>query len=205
MASYQLDLGHLLISDISVISGEQRTEEELQHSAERGAKQLFREVLEQGTVRKRKGEESATTVTQLPVPVMRIPREKAPPKPKALTPWEKFALKKGIALNRKRDKRTWDEARQEWVDRYGKRHREVVEAKDWIREMKPDYVAKEDGGDPFLDERRTKKAKMEKQKANEEKNKKRAAREKAEMGHLDHAARNLATASNGKFAKKKKY
>ena len=206
MSSYQLDLGHLVIGDVSVISGEKRTEAELLASAQRGAKQLFREVLDQSkTLKKRRGEESATSVTQLPVPVMRIPREKAPPKPKALTPWEKYAEKKGINLDRKKEKRTWDEAKSEWIDRYGKRHREHTDSKDWIKEMKQDYVAKEDGGDPFLDERRTKKAKADKMLENQKKTQNRAAREKTELGHLDAAARGLATASNGKFAKKKRY
>lgn len=201
MATYNLDLGNLVVTDVSVVSGENRTEEELHDSAVKGAKRLLLEVLKQPVVRKRGKNESATSVVQLPVPVMRLPREKAPPKPKALTPWEKFALKKGIALNRKRDPKQWNEARQEWVDRYGKRRRETDEKFDWIREVKSDYVAQEEGGDPFLDERRTKKARLEKAGKNMERNQRRAAREKDEVSHLDQAARSLATASNGKFSK----
>ena len=205
MATYQVDVGHLVIADVSVVSGERRSEAELHDSATKGTRQLLIEVMKQPMLkRKGKANEAVGEVVQLPAPVMRIPREKAPPKPKALTPWEKFALKKGIALNRKRDSKMWDEAKQEWIDRYGKRRRESERETDWLREVKDDYVAAEEGGDPFLDERRKKKTRLDKQKSNELKNKKRASYEKAELSHLDSVSRNLATASLGKFDKKAK-
>lgn len=54
----------------------------------------------------------------LPAFVSELPREKALPKPKPLTKWEKFAKAKGIN-KRKKDKMIYDEAREEWVPRWG--------------------------------------------------------------------------------------
>jgi regulator of ribosome biosynthesis len=63
-----------------------------------------------------------------------LPRAKPLPKPKPLTKWEAFAKKKGIQKIVK-DKRVWDEEKQEWVGRWGKggKNKEVEEQ--WITEV----------------------------------------------------------------------
>lgn len=175
-------------------------------SCESALKTLLNEYTELETERKKGKFEGAATLVVLPQPVMQLPREKAPPKPKPLTAWEKFAIKKGIDIHRKKSNRVFDEERQEWKDKWGKRARADKEAYDWVREVKPGYVPQEVGGDPFLDDRRAKKARLDKQKKKEEHNKRRSdhvLRAQEEVKHISSAVRNLSTASNGKFEKAK--
>eukprot|EP00658_Telonema_sp_P-2_P039349 TRINITY_DN2815_c0_g1_i2.p1 TRINITY_DN2815_c0_g1~~TRINITY_DN2815_c0_g1_i2.p1 ORF type:complete len:104 (-),score=53.69 TRINITY_DN2815_c0_g1_i2:16-327(-) len=70
---------------------------------------------------------------------------------------------RGIDIHKKKTGKVFDEDRQEWKDKWGKRAKEDKEKYDWLREVKPGYVAKEDGGDPFLDDRREKKVRMDKE------------------------------------------
>ncbi|WFD29300.1 Rhodanese- sulfurtransferase [Malassezia sp. CBS 17886] len=63
-----------------------------------------------------------------------LPREKALPKPKPLTKWEKFAKKKGIS-KKKKDKLIYDEARQEWVPRWGHEGANKDLEKQWLVEV----------------------------------------------------------------------
>lgn len=204
MAEYHLDVGLLAVTDAAVVSGPRRTEAELLEAATKGVKMVLNECLQLPKTIKKGKFEGAGEMVQLPIPATKLPREKAPPKVKPLTAWEKFAVKKGIALNRKKNNKVFDEERQIWKDRYGKRAREDKEKFDWLREVRPSYVAKEDGGDPFLDERREKKARLDKQSKNQEHNKRRSehvTRAREEVSHLTHVARHLSTASNGKFEK----
>ena len=71
-----------------------------------------------------------------PPPTTLLPREKHLPKPKPPTKWERFAAEKGIS-HKTREREVWDEARQEWVARWGKggKNKEVEEQ--WIQEIKP--------------------------------------------------------------------
>ncbi|KAG5472284.1 hypothetical protein LSCM1_03683 [Leishmania martiniquensis] len=208
MSEYQLDVGLLTVTDVSTVSGPMRREEDLMSSCTNALKALLGEFTTLPTEVKKSKYESATTLVQLPQPVMPLPREKALPKPKPLTAWQKFALKKGIDIHRKKANRVFDEDRQEWKDKWGKRAREDRDKYDWLREVKPGYMPTEDGGDPFLDDRRAKQARLEKQQKKEEHNKRRSEhlmRAQEEVKHLAAAARNLATASNGKFEKAKKF
>lgn len=201
-AHYSLDVGHLAITDTSVVSGPKRSEEELLASATRAVKKLVTECLALPKTVKKGKFEGRLEMMQLPVPVTKLPREKAPPKPKPLSAWQKFALKKGIDIHRKKTNAKWDEERQIFVDKWGKRAREDERKHDWLREMPANYVAGEDGGDPFLDDRREKKARMDKQKKNEDRNKRRVdimSKAAKEVGDLDATVKKLATASNGKF------
>lgn len=59
-------------------------------------------------------------VVSLPEPAFRLPREKQIPRERALTKWEQFAKEKGIQKKKKRDRLVWDEAKQEFVPRFGK-------------------------------------------------------------------------------------
>ena len=204
-SEYKLDVGLLCITDVSVVSGPARTEDELLAAATKAASKLYSEFKALPKSVKKGKFEGASEMLQLPQPVMRLPREKSAPKAKPLTAWEKFALKKGIALNKKKSNTMFDEERQEWRDKWGKRAREDTETHDWLREVRPGYVAEEEGGDPFLDERRAKKARLDKQKKNEDHNKRRSelinhARE--EVAHLSAAAKHITTASNGKFERR---
>ncbi|KAL7696827.1 Ribosome biogenesis regulatory protein (RRS1) [Lotmaria passim] len=208
MSEYQLDAGLLTVTNVSTVSGPMRREEDLMDSCTNALKALLGEFVDMPTEVKKSKYESATTLVQLPQPAMQLPREKAPPKPKPLTAWQKFALKKGIDIHRKKSNRVFDEERQEWKDKWGKRAREDRDKYDWLREVKPGYMPAEEGGDPFLDDRRAKQARLEKQKKKEEHNKRRSEhlmQAQEEVKHLSAAARNLATASNGKFELAKKF
>lgn len=65
-----------------------------------------------------------------------MPREKPVPKPKPLTKWERFAKEKGIS-HKKKDKKVWDEERQEWVNRWGRDGKNKEKEDQWIHEVKP--------------------------------------------------------------------
>ena len=73
-------------------------------------------------------------VAELPAPTTQLPRAKPLPKPKPLTKWEKFAKAKGIQKTRK-DKKVWDEEKQEWVDRWGWKGANKQEETQWLTEV----------------------------------------------------------------------
>lgn len=73
-------------------------------------------------------------LAQLPPPTTQIPRAKPLPKPKPPTKWEKFASAKGIQKKRK-DKKVWDEEKQEWVDRWGWKGANKQEEVQWLMEV----------------------------------------------------------------------
>lgn len=73
-------------------------------------------------------------LAQLPPPTTQLPRAKPLPKPKPLTKWQQFANAKGIQ-HRKKEKKVWDEDRQEWVDRWGWKGANKNEEKQWLTEV----------------------------------------------------------------------
>lgn len=208
MSQYHLDVGLLTVTNESTISGPMRSEEEMRDTCEKSLKVLLGECVGLPTTFKKGKFDETGYLVQLPAPVMQLPREKAPPKPKPLTAWEKFAMKKGIDTHKKKERRVFDEDRQEWKDRWGKRAREEKEKYDWLREVKPGYVAQEPGGDPFLDEKRAKQQTKEKMAKKEAHNKRRSeylSRAEAEVKRLQQVASQINTASNGKFDVKKTF
>ena len=202
---YLVDTGSLVITEVSRLSGPQRDPDEMLESATVAVKKLFGEILRlPKKIEPSKGGGSHP-VYEMPVPEMRLPREKSAPKEKLKTSWDLFAEKKGIKKTKKQNK-VFDEERQEWVDRHGKRAAEVRRAKDWIREVKPNYTPGE-GGDPFGDEQIEKKKKMTKEKKGAEKNRRRAeydALAQSKAGKLNKTLSSLTTASLGTFDKLKK-
>ncbi len=71
----------------------------------------------------------------LPPPTSRLPRAQPLPKPKPLTRWQQFALKKGIT-KQKRSKLEYDDTTGEWRRRHG--YKRVNDANDIpIIEAKP--------------------------------------------------------------------
>ena len=73
-------------------------------------------------------------LAQLPPPTTQLPRAKPLPKPKAPTKWERFAQAKGIQKKR-REKKVWDEERQEWVNRWGWKGANKDKEVQWITEV----------------------------------------------------------------------
>jgi len=73
-------------------------------------------------------------LAELPKPVTPLPRAKPLPKPKPLTKWQRFAATKGINKTRK-DRKMWDEEKQEWVNRWGKGGKNREKEEQWIHEV----------------------------------------------------------------------
>lgn len=73
-------------------------------------------------------------LAMLPPPTLLLPREKPLPKPKEPTKWEKFAAAKGIKKT-KREKKVWDEEKQEWVDKWGWKGKNKEVETQWLHEV----------------------------------------------------------------------
>lgn len=73
-------------------------------------------------------------LAQLPPPTTQLPRTKPLPKPKPLTKWQQFANAKGIQ-HRERDKKVWDEEKQDWVNRWGWKGANKKEEGQWLSEV----------------------------------------------------------------------
>lgn len=73
-------------------------------------------------------------LARLPKPTTLLPRAKSLPKPKPPTKWEKFAAAKGID-KRIKDKKVWDEEKQDWVDRWGRAGKNKEKEEQWIQEL----------------------------------------------------------------------
>lgn len=82
------------------------------------------------------GQDSTMTLIQLPDPTTMLPREKAIPKPKPPTRWEKFAAIKGIKAKTKDGKMVYDEATGEWVPKWGYKGKNKALDDQWVVEIK---------------------------------------------------------------------
>ncbi|THH28799.1 hypothetical protein EUX98_g5397 [Antrodiella citrinella] len=101
-------------------------------------------------------------VAKLPAPTTHLPRAKPLPKPKPPTKWEKFAKAKGISHTVK-DKRVWDEEKQEWVNRWGWKGQNKEKEVQWLTEVKANADIDHDPRKVARDERKAKIAKNERQ------------------------------------------
>lgn len=111
-------------------------------------------------------------VASLPKPTTVLPREKPIPKAKPLTRWQKFAKAKGIQ-NRKRDRMVFDEESDEYKPRFGFKGINQVD-KDWCMEV-ADGADLE--ADLYSEARADKKARVEKNKAQQLRNEREAGGE----------------------------
>ncbi|EMD40436.1 hypothetical protein CERSUDRAFT_148443 [Gelatoporia subvermispora B] len=101
-------------------------------------------------------------LAQLPPPTTQLPRAKSLPKPKPPTKWEQFAKAKGIQ-HKQRDKKEWDEERQEWVDRWGWKGANKQLEDQWLTEVPKNADIDHDPSKVARDERKARVAKNEKQ------------------------------------------
>ncbi|KAI6034841.1 ribosome biogenesis regulatory protein-domain-containing protein [Pisolithus orientalis] len=141
---------------------------------------------------------------KLPPPTTQLPRAKPLPKPKPLTKWEKFAAVKGIQKKR-RDKKVWDEQKQEWVNRWGRGGKNKEKEDQWIHEVKANADVDFDPAQEARNERKSRVAKNERQRLQN------LARAQAAQSEREQrkeelektlAATRTSTASMGKFDKK---
>ncbi len=79
--------------------------------------------------------DATLTLVKLPQPTTLLPREKPLPKPKPMTKWERFAAKKGINKKKSHDKMVFDEAKQEWVPKWGYKGKNKELDNQWLVEV----------------------------------------------------------------------
>ncbi|KIL70305.1 hypothetical protein M378DRAFT_189851 [Amanita muscaria Koide BX008] len=154
------DPGCLAVSDLNPIDEESynlNLEEHLQTLARDGTQVLINALFSLPTTSSPDG-----PLAQLPPPVFQLPRAKPLPKPKPPTKWELFAKAKGIQKKRK-EKRVWDEEKQEWVNRWGKGGKNKQVEDQWITEVPHNAEVNFDPRKEARDERKVRIAKNEKQ------------------------------------------
>jgi len=145
-------------------------------------------------------------VAQLPPPTTILPRAKPLPKPKPPTKWERFADAKGIQ-KKKRERKVFDEEKDQWVDRWGKDGKNKDKETQWIHEV-PDNAPLD--FDPSVEARKDRKSRVDK---NEKQRKGNLARAAQSSGSQDKITRKKelekslattrgSTASLGRFDKK---
>ncbi|KAJ8585765.1 RRS1-domain-containing protein [Rhizopogon salebrosus TDB-379] len=143
-------------------------------------------------------------LAQLPAPTTQLPRAKPLPKPKPPTKWERFAAAKGIQ-KRVREKKVWDEERQEWVNRWGKDGKNKEKEEQWIHEVKANADVDHDPVKAARDERTSRVTKNKRQQLQNMARAQTAGGEREERKkdiERTLASTRISTASMGKFDKK---
>ncbi|KAG6868764.1 hypothetical protein C0993_011033 [Termitomyces sp. T159_Od127] len=198
----EVDSGLLTVTDLNPIDEEsynENLEQHLQSLARDGAQALLASLFSLPTSSSPDG-----PLAQLPPPTTHLPRAKPLPKPKPQTKWEAFAAAKGIQ-HKKRDKKVWDEERQEWINRWGRDGRNKQVEEQWITEVPLNADADYDPRKVSRDARNARIAKNAKQHAQN------VARAIASANPHDArkqeiektlATTRISTASMGKFDKK---
>ncbi|KAH6914746.1 ribosome biogenesis regulatory protein-domain-containing protein [Coprinopsis sp. MPI-PUGE-AT-0042] len=195
------DAGHLLVTDLNIIDEEsyaENLEEHLQSLARDGVQVLIGKLFSLPTTSSDEG-----PLAQLPPQEYLLPRQKPLPKPKPQTKWEKFAAAKGIS-HKKRDRKEWDEEKQDWVNRWGRDGKNKQLEEQWLTEVKRNADADHNPQLEARKERKERVAKNEKQRLG---NLARAAGTPSQASRKEDIDRTLATsrsstASMGKFDKK---
>ncbi|KZP20122.1 RRS1-domain-containing protein [Athelia psychrophila] len=195
-----VDTGFLTVTDSNPIdedSYNDNLEEYLQSTARDGVQSLFTSLFSLPTVASADG-----PLAKLPPPTTQLPRCKPLPKPKPQTKWERFASAKGIQ-HKVRDKRVWDEEKQDWVNRWGKDGKNKEKEEQWISEVPHNADLNFDPVKKARDERKGRVAKNEKQRLG---NVARAAPRERDVRKKEIdttlATTRISTASMGKFDKK---
>ncbi|KAJ6586814.1 ribosome biogenesis regulatory protein-domain-containing protein [Mycena vulgaris] len=195
-----VDAALLVVTDLNPIDEESYTadlEAHLQALARDGAQALLAALFALPTQRSDDG-----PLAQLPVPTTSLPRAKPLPKPKPPTKWEQFAAAKGIQ-HKVRDKREWDEEKQEWVNRWGRDGKNRRLQEQWITEVPLNADVDYDPRKIARDERKARVDKNEKQRLG---NVARATGTPRDARKQDIertlATSRISTASMGKFDKK---
>ncbi|KAL0950220.1 hypothetical protein HGRIS_010209 [Hohenbuehelia grisea] len=161
----EVDAGFLTVTDLNPIDEESykaNLEEHLQSLARDGAQALVAALFKLPTTQSPDG-----PLAQLPKPTTTLPRAKPLPKPKPPTKWERFAAAKGIQ-KKVRDRKEWDEERQEWVNRWGRDGKNKQKEVQWITEVPLNADADFDPVKAARDERKARVAKNERQRLQNE-------------------------------------
>jgi len=156
----EVDAGLLTVTDLNPIDAESYAadlEDYLMSTARDGAQALINSLWTLPTTPSQDG-----PIAKLPPPTTHLPRAKPLPKPKPMTKWEKFAKAKGIS-HKKRDKKVWDEEKQEWVNRWGWKGQNKEKEEQWLTEVPANAEVDFDPRKVARDERKAKMAKNERQ------------------------------------------
>lgn len=132
---YVFDLGHLLCTDpnpLPSLKDADTKEATLASTAQGCAQGLIAQLLTACPINR---SSDGDLQIKLPEPSTQLPREKPVPKDKDKTKWEKFAEKKGIKAKRKDGKLAYDEAKGDWVPKYGYKGKKGDENADWLVEV----------------------------------------------------------------------
>ncbi|KAF8313273.1 RRS1-domain-containing protein [Clavulina sp. PMI_390] len=193
----EIDAGLLLVTDLNPIDPELYkvdTESYLHQNARDGVQSLLNTLFSLPVSSSEDG-----PLASLPKPTTLLPRAKPLPQPKPQTKWEQFAAAKGINKTKK-DKKMWDEERQEWVDRWGKGGKNREKEEQWIHEVPDDAPNDYNPATAAKAERKQRIAKNEaQQKANLARAERTARKSTLEKSLLQSKT---STASMGKFDKK---
>lgn len=144
---YTHDAGHLLILDSNPVPP-LASESVLAGTARDAAQSLLDHLLTTCPIITRPSTSTSTSGVemQLPTPVTLLPREKPVPKAKEPTKWDRFAQKKGIGKYAKpgqgkageaprAGKMVYDEAKGEWVPKWGYKGKNKEGEGDWLVEI----------------------------------------------------------------------
>ncbi|TFK55633.1 RRS1-domain-containing protein [Heliocybe sulcata] len=156
----QVDAGLLTVTDLNPVDKESydaNTEDYLLSTARDGVQTLFAALAAFPTVSSPYG-----ALTQLPPPTTELPRAKPLPKPKPPTKWEQFAKAKGIQKKRK-DRKVWDEEKQDWVNRWGRDGKNKEGEDAWLSEVKQGADVDHDPAQELRTARKARVAKNERQ------------------------------------------
>ncbi|CAD6504946.1 BgTH12-00445 [Blumeria graminis f. sp. triticale] len=173
---YTFDLGLLLASDPNPINSTIASREDgLKAIARDGAQALINQLLQTCPI----SNTPNGVLMTLPQPETKLPREKPLPPPKVLTTWQKFAAKKGIAPKtaEQRKKLVYDDAKGDWVPKWGYKGQNKEGEGDWIVEVDDRKERdREEGTERQGDGKRERKEKIRRnermQRANERKSRK---------------------------------
>ncbi|KAI0312590.1 RRS1-domain-containing protein [Amylostereum chailletii] len=200
----EVDAGFLTVTDPNPIDKEEyeeNLEQCLQSTARDGIQVLLASLFTLPTQSSPDG-----PLAKLPPPTTQLPRAKPLPKPKPPTKWEKFARAKGIQQT-KREKKVWDEEKQEWVNRWGWGGKNKELETQWLTEVPANAETDFDPSKKARDERKARVAKNERQRhqnlARAQGQGPKSEREEHKSA-IEHtlATTRLSTASMGKFDKK---
>ncbi|KAJ7256543.1 ribosome biogenesis regulatory protein-domain-containing protein [Mycena haematopus] len=194
-----VDAGLLLVTDLNSIDEESYSanlEEHLQALARDGVQSLIASLFALPTQKSEDG-----PLAQLPPPTTALPRSKPLPKPKPPTKWEQFAAAKGIQ-HKVRDKREWDEERQEWVNRWGRDGKNKRLQEQWITEVPANADVDFDPRKVARDERKARVTKNEKQRLGNVARAQGPREVRKEAIERTLATTRTSTASMGRFDKK---
>jgi regulator of ribosome biosynthesis len=142
-------------------------------------------------------------LAQLPSPNSELPRSKPLPRPRPPTKWELFARAKGIQKTKK-DRKIWDEEKQEWVNRWGRDAKNKEKEVQWATVVPANADVEHDPGKAAREARKARVAKNDRQRLQNVARAQGGSAGRERKSEIDRtlASTRVSTASMGRFDKK---